>query len=329
MRKCLLLISCCWFSMLYAQSIDITGFSQNQALKDTLSMSVDSSERILSNYPQISETYQIPAFSLYGQYWEVEHLRSRILEIPFSDNRLMLLLVQEANNPFTIPCAYNEMVCPFGWTKKGEFHPGIDLRVEFQTLVKSCFDGVVRMAKHYGDYGLLVVIRHYNGLETVYAHLDKLCVKPGQIVRAGDVIGQAGKSGRTNECLLHFETRFMNEYFDPALIIDFEEEDLIRNTIVLTGNDFNSIPLDSLDGKKTVVSKPRAIPQTETTPAPPRTKETFSISTNENVEYHIVQKGETLYRIATQHHISVERILELNNLSDPNKISEGQKLRVL
>lgn len=327
MRKCLLLISCCWFTILHAQNIDITEFSQNQALKDTLSTSVDSSERILSNYPQISETYQIPAFSLYGQYWDVEHLRSKILEIPFSENRLMLLLVQESNNPFSIPCAYNEVVCPFGWTKKGEFHPGVDLSVEFQTLVKSCFDGVVRMAKHYGDYELVVVIRHYNGLETVYAHLDKLCVKPGQIVHAGDVIGQAGKSGRTKECLLHFETRFMNEYFDPTLIIDFDEEDLIKNTVVLTNDDFGSIPLDSLDSKNSVLPKPKATPSPKVIPTD--TKEANAISTNENIEYHIVQKGETLYRIATQYHISVERILELNNLSDPNKISEGQKLRIL
>ena len=65
----------------------------------------------------------------------------------------------------------------------------------------------------------MVVVRHYNGLETLYAHLDKLCVKPGQMLHAGEVIGQTGKSGNAKDYILHFETRFMNEFFDPNLMI--------------------------------------------------------------------------------------------------------------
>lgn len=316
-RLGLILICLCSLSLM-GQTIDVTEYTQNKALKDTVLVPTDSTMLILNTaYPSISETYQIPAYSLYNRYWDVQHLRSRALDIPFANDHLMLLLVQDGNHNFVFPCMYDEITLPYGLTKRGDFHPGVDLSVDYQTLVKCCFDGVVRMAKSYGAYGLMVVVRHYNGLETVYSHLDKLCVKPGQMVNAGDVIGQTGKSGNVKECTLHFETRFMNEPFDPALMIDFDEEDLLRNTLTLTPEDFRIVPVDATSASGTT-------PQTSTT-----TKTVLDFDTNNALgQYHIVKKGDSLYRIAQEYHTSVDKILKLNNLDNPDKIAEGQKLRV-
>jgi LysM repeat protein len=115
------------------------------------------------------------------------------------------------------------------------------------------------MAREYGDYGLTVVVRHYNGLETVYAHLDKICVAPGQILKSGQVIGQTGTTGNTKECILHFETRFMNEYFDPELVIDFEEEDILQNNMALMSRDFNILPINEVGSWKPSAPKPSAV----------------------------------------------------------------------
>ncbi len=318
MKRLGLILFCLCSLSLMGQTIDVTEYTQNKALKDTVLVPTDSTMLILNTaYPSISETYQIPAYSLYNRYWDVQHLRSRALDIPFANDHLMLLLVQDGNHNFVFPCVYDEITLPYGLTKRGDFHPGVDLSVDYQTLVKCCFDGVVRMAKSYGAYGLTVVVRHYNGLETVYSHLDKLCVKPGQMVNAGDVIGQAGKSGNVKECTLHFETRFMNEPFDPALMIDFDEEDLLRNTLSLTLEDFRIVPVDATSASGTT-------PQTSTT-----TKTVLDFDTNNALgQYHIVKKGDSLYRIAQEYHTSVDKILKLNNLDNPDKIAEGQKLRV-
>lgn len=304
------------YGFLMGQSIDVTEYSQNIALKDTVAVTFDSAMRLSTAYPSIHETYQIPAYNLYQQYWDVNHLRSKVLEIPLANDRLMLLLVQEGNHNFVFPCTFGEISCAYGLTKRGDFHPGVDLTVEYQTLVKTCFDGVVRMAKPYGHYGLTVVVRHYNGLETVYAHLDKVCVKPGQMVNAGDVIGQTGHSGNVKDNTLHFETRFMNEHFNPELMIDFDEEDLLKNTLSLSSEDIRVISTDQIG----ITPKTPAAPTTQT--RVPTTSE------NANATYHIVQKGETLYRISTLYHTTVDRILKLNNLDNPDKISEGQRLRV-
>lgn len=335
MKRILLLLFCCNCLSLIAQSVDVTGYSQNAALQDTMTFALSTAQQQTADYPSITETYQIPSFDLYDHYWDVQNLKSRALEIPFSNGRLMLILVQAANNPFELPCVFDEIMMSFGPKKKGQFHPGIDLKVEPQTLVKSCFDGVVRMAKIYGDYGLMVVIRHYNGLETVYAHLDKICVKPGQIVNAGAVIGQTGRSGNAADYMLHFETRFMNEFFDPSLIIDFENETLVKNTFVLTSSDI--FPLDE---NKTEESVQHIVSQVKPQPSVPkpqstemRNQEIMTPMSLQNAfdgedEFHVVQKGETLYRIANAHHTTVDAILKLNNIKNADIISEGQRLRI-
>lgn len=344
-----LILLCTALLQLNAQNVDVTVQSQNVALLDTTAVVLDHAQMQVGSYPSVTETYQIPSFDLYDHYWDVQHLRSRLLQIPFANDRLMLILVQSANNPFEVPCVFDEVVLPYGPTKKGAFHSGVDLKVEPQTLVKSCFDGVVRMARPYGDYGLLVTIRHYNGLETVYAHLDKVCVKPGQIVNAGDVIGQTGKSGNVSDYLLHFETRFMNECFDPEMMIDFDNETLVRNTLVLSSADLNIVPLEDVDTKLPVpkpqsAAKPPVTPKQPVAPKPVETvKETATPSVSEedeqeNIqlqrafdgeeEYHIVQKGETLYRISLKYGTTMQEILRLNNIQNADHIVEGQRLRV-
>lgn len=378
MKKLTIILLSFFATTLMAQNPDVTVYSQNIALVDSLNIRQDIS-RQLAPYPSISESYEIPAYSLYQKYWDTTNLRSKMLEIPFSNDRLMLMLVQDANNPFVMPCQFDKIRTVYGETKNGSFHPGIDLKTEPQTLVKSCFDGVVRMANNYGDYGTTVVVRHYNGLETVYAHLDKVCVKPNQIVKAGQVIGQTGTSGNTKECILHFETRFMNEYFNPELVIDFDEEDVLQNNMALMSRDFNIIPLNEVGNWKPVAPKPKAAApdiqpekaqpvKTEEKPQPkasnldpdaqspemtnPQTHIEPSRSLDPDTQspeitgqtvpqaqpkpqeqaseavYHTVVAGETLYKIASKYHTTLDKILKLNDLKDADKIAEGQKLRV-
>ena len=378
MKKLTIILFSFFATALMAQNPDVTAYSQNIALADSSNIRQDIL-RQLAPYPSITESYEIPAYSLYQKYWDTTNLRSKLLEIPFSNDRLMLMLVQDANNPFVMPCQFDKIRTVYGETKNGSFHPGIDLKTEPQTLVKSCFDGVVRMANSYGDYGTTVVVRHYNGLETVYAHLDKVSVKPNQIVKAGQVIGQTGTSGNTKECILHFETRFMNEYFDPELVIDFEEEDVLQNNMALMSRDFNIIPLNEVgnwkpSAPKPKVTEPAVLPEktqavkTETKPlsntlnldpdaqSPEITEQRNPSAQSRSLDpdsqspeisgkpmpqtqpkpqeqaseavYHTVVAGETLSRIAAKYHTTVDKIIQLNNLKNADKIAEGQKLRV-
>lgn len=104
----------------------------------------------------------------------------------------------------------------------GRAHKGIDLKLNHNDTVVAAFEGKVRVvnyeARGYGNY---VIIRHPNGLETVYGHLNKQLVKEDQIVKAGQPIGLGGSTGRSTGPHLHFETRFMGYPINPAAIFDF------------------------------------------------------------------------------------------------------------
>ncbi len=116
------------------------------------------------------------------------------------------------------------LTSPYGWRARfGRMHRGVDLNLRVGDSVVAAFDGKVRLVKYEAaGYGHYVVIRHDNGLETVYGHLSRTLVKPGQRVRAGQLIAKGGNTGRSTGPHLHFETRFMGLAVNPEAIIDFE-----------------------------------------------------------------------------------------------------------
>ncbi len=117
-----------------------------------------------------------------------------------------------------------QVTSPYGWRASfGRMHRGVDLRLSVGDTVVSAFDGKVRLTKFEAKgYGYYVVVRHDNGLETVYGHLSRFLVKPDQFVKAGEPIALGGNTGRSTGAHLHFETRYLGIPINPAAIIDFE-----------------------------------------------------------------------------------------------------------
>ncbi len=96
-----------------------------------------------------------------------------------------------------------------------EFHPGIDFGLPSGTPVKAAADGVVVLAGEYGGYGRAVVIKHTDGLSTVYGHLSEIKVEEGKEVKQGEVVGLSGSTGRSTGPHLHFEIRKDGQPVDP------------------------------------------------------------------------------------------------------------------
>ena len=92
------------------------------------------------------------------------------------------------------------------------------------------------MSKPYYAYGNIVVIRHANGLETLYSHNFKNLVKAGDVVKAGQAIGLTGRTGRATTEHVHFETRINGQHFNPNLIFDLKERTLRKELIKCTKN---------------------------------------------------------------------------------------------
>ena len=127
---------------------------------------------------------------------------------------------------FCMPTQSRVVTSNFG-PRWGRQHKGLDIKVYIGDTIRAAFSGKVRIVRYEAaGYGKYIVIRHPNGLETIYGHLSKQLVDENQEVRAGDVIGLGGNTGRSTGSHLHFETRLCGVALNPALMFDFRNQDV-------------------------------------------------------------------------------------------------------
>lgn len=191
-----------------------------------------------------------------------------------------------------MPLDKTPVTSTFG-SRWGRWHYGTDLDLITGDPVYSGFDGIVRVRSYdrYG-YGYYLVIRHKNGLETLYGHLSKFLVDVGQEVKAGDIIAKGGNTGRSTGSHLHYELRYRGLPFDPQNVYEFDEEKIIGQNFLITPNTFSHV----------VKARTAA--------------------------YHRVKKGETLGSISRRYGTSINTITRLNGISTRSILRIGQNLRV-
>ena len=200
---------------------------------------------------------------------------------------------------YVMPTPSTKITDIFGYRpNRRRVHQGLDIKVQTGDTIYAAFDGKVRITSYQRrGYGYYVVIRHNNGIETLYAHLSKRLVDANQNVKAGDPIGLGGNTGRSSGAHLHFETILMGKSLDPALMFDFKNQKM-------TGDSY----MYRKPGTKYVENGQVKI-------AGPEKK------------YHKVKSGDTVEKIARKYGVSQRRIFELNGLKSNSIIRPGQTLR--
>lgn len=184
----------------------------------------------------------------------------------------------------------------YGWRRR-RMHRGIDLKLYVGDTVRAAFDGQVRIKKfNRRGYGYYYVIRHPNGLETVYGHLSKFIVDKDEYVKAGQPIGLGGNTGRSTGSHLHFETRFMGIDLDPATLIDFETFKPKSNVYHFVHKKAKSVSSGNSSGDGVVA-------------------------------YHKVKQGDTLGAIARRYGTTVSRLCKLNGIKASSILRLGQRIR--
>ena len=150
-------------------------------------------------------------------------------------NHIYLHLDSLKDHEYAFPLPGGKVISAYGTRGRGG-HSGTDIKTCAKDTIRAAFDGVVRMSKPYYAYGNIVVIRHANGLETLYSHNFKNLVKAGDVVKAGQAIGLTGRTGRATTEHVHFETRINGQHFNPNLIFDLKERTLRKERIKCTKN---------------------------------------------------------------------------------------------
>jgi len=227
----------------------------------------------------------IPAASLHNYVWDnrlVNPYRRRVVDMPDT----ILIDFSQYVHPNR-----NVVTSEFGFRRGWQFHYGIDTRLRIGDPIYSSFDGMVRIVARGRYYGNYIVIRHFNGLETVYAHLSRHLVQVNQIVRAGEIIGLGGNTGRSTGPHLHYEIRFLGQPISPRDLIDFENFTARYRLVDLNANHF------------------------------------AYVRDLEQVRYYTVRRGDTLSGISRRLGVSMDQITRLNNISRNSILRVGQRLR--
>jgi murein DD-endopeptidase MepM/ murein hydrolase activator NlpD len=234
---------------------------------------------------------------LYKAIWDTSRINPYCVDLRTKKDTTRLQLVYDPHCDYAHPVC-GEITSEFGM-RGYRHHYGIDINLETGDPVFSAFEGTVRVAKYSPTYGFYVILRHLNGLETLYAHLSEISVRTGDYLQAGDMLGLGGNTGRSRGSHLHFEIRFLGQQIDPRQVIAFEEFACKDAQLTITAESFNY--LKKVEEHKAQQAKKR---------------------------YYKIRKGDTLSKIARKNRTTVKKLCKLNRISAKTRLKPGRRLRV-
>lgn len=269
---------------------------------------------------------EYPAAALYPK-WDNVYTRDYGVQLP-AQYRINL-------RNFQMPCDSRLVTSHYGYRRSfRRQHYGTDIKVFVGDTIRAAFSGKVRVVEDQGyrrGYGKYIVIRHPNGLETVYGHMSRHLVKPNQIVKAGQPIGLGGNTGRSTGSHLHFETRFLGQFIDPERLFDFEAQDVKGDYYLYRSNGRGTMlaATDNVVGGEEEMSEEQA----EALAAKEAESQAFQeqkikqLRAQPRTRVHKVKKGETLSAIARKCGTTVDRLCRLNNIKRNATLRPGQILK--
>ncbi|MGZ3904278.1 MAG: peptidoglycan DD-metalloendopeptidase family protein [Bacteroidia bacterium] len=286
---------------------------KNKKITDDKKRKKDDTTQVVNtsaiSYDTADSLLMFPSHDLYGS-WDTSACHPDLWFQQFTGDSAIVYLLDDESCGFTMPVK-GIITSEFGWRRRRP-HYGTDINLNTGDTVAAAFDGKVRIARYIGGYGNVVIIRHNNGLETVYGHLSKILVQPEESVVSGMTIGLGGNTGRSYGSHLHFEVRYLGKAIDTEDLIDYAKGDVKNNSFVVYKEDFNKkYNLRSIHAHK--VSKSHA---TSRYPSKAKGKVVY------------VRNGDSLERIARRNHMSVDALCKKNGIKKTKVLKPGQRLKV-
>jgi len=279
---------------------EINKINENRKLtadKATTKMETAAIDSVQLQYELDEEDDMSPADDLYDGVWDNQYVKA-YSGVTIPDTFRINL------SSFFMPVE-GRITSPFG-PRGRRFHYGTDLKLQTGDTVYAAFEGKVRVERYerkgYGNY---IVLRHPNGLETVYGHLSRFLAYEGETVSAGQPIALGGNTGRSTGSHLHFECRFLGQAIDPADIVDFNNYCTYDDSYVFEKSNINAVSIHNNNyGRYNRYT-----------------------AQNQSITYYRVRLGDTLSKIAKAHGVSVLQICRFNGLLPSSKLRVGWVLR--
>ena len=272
---------------------------------------------------QHEESSQAPASALYPE-WNNVYTTHYGVQMP-EEYKIDL-------RGFHMPSDSRLVTSHFGYRKAfRRNHYGTDIKVYVGDTIRAAFSGKIRIVAYEGKgYGRYVIIRHPNGLETLYGHMSKQLVKQDQMVKAGDPIGLGGDTGRSFGSHLHFETRFLGKFIDPEKLFNFEMQDVKADYYVFRSNGSGVL----MNGNSVLAASETAPEEVAVVDKQEESREfqqqkiaAQQAKPRATVHNHKVQQGDTLSSIARKYKTSVKELCRQNRISEKATLRVGQILK--
>ncbi|MCH7408531.1 M23 family metallopeptidase [Belliella sp. DSM 111904] len=279
-------------SLLYLDYVDIKK-RLSIVSEDTLSLIWAPTNQLVKVSEQIQiDSIWVTAYEYFSS-WDSQKINIyNFNPKDFKDTVYVKLYDHFFGTTYSMPLDETRVTSEFGF-RRYRWHHGTDLKLTTGDPIYSTFDGIVRIKSYdRNGYGYYVVVRHKNGLETLYGHMSKILVEVGQEVKSGDVLGLGGSTGRSTGPHLHYEVRYQGLSINPTQLFDFSIGKLKSDVYMITASSFDHV-----------------------------------IETQKSV-YHRVRSGENLSVIARRYGVSVATLTRLNGLTTRSVLRVGQNLKI-
>jgi hypothetical protein len=243
---------------------------------------------------------------LYKNSWNCTQINYPTTALPSKSDTIEITFNIPGVNAYVHPVK-GKVISKYG-IRRGRMHTGTDIKLVSGDTVRCAFDGKVRLAKRFSGYGNLVLVRHTNGLETIYSHLKSISVKINDTIKAGDVVGLGGRTGRATTDHLHFETRLFGQHFNSEKYIDFENFSLRAEKIYYANRRFE-IDKDKLKKK-------------------PTTADAQMLASADGSTRHVIRRGDNLWTIARRYNTTVNKLCTANKITAQKTLKIGSVLLI-
>lgn len=222
------------------------------------------------------------------------------------------LAIRFTDSTYASPISRKKVVTSrYGW-RRGKAHKGIDIDLVTGDSVFAVLDGVVRFARYNSGHGRTVIVRHYNGLETVYAHLSRYGVKENDSIKKGQYLGKGGVSGNARGSHLHFVVNYKGVAIHPEYLFKFDSTNAIRSQELWVTHKWSRAHFHNSKRQsklELLLSEKEAIASLE-----------------KQRKVYVVRRGDTLSRISQRNNVSIAAICKTNYIKRNSVLKVGQKL---
>ncbi len=289
--------------------------AQNESSSETLKITLPSTYKKANLVKEIeiplasgSDTLLSDLPDIKAEYWDTTvynpYKTIAVTEFPIN--------ITFSDSTYASPVPHEKVITSrYGW-RRGRPHKGIDIDLVTGDSVVSVLDGIVRFARYSRGHGKTVVVRHFNGLETTYAHLSHIAVKANDTLKKGQYLGKGGNTGRSTGSHLHLVTSYKGEYIHPEYLFNFDATNTIRSQDLWVTHKWTRTTYHSSRG----LAKLSLF----------NTKEEALASLEKQRKVYVVRKGDTLSRISKRNQTSIASICRTNKIKRTSTLRIGQKL---